>query len=442
MPRAIGIDSELGIVAEARKSGVEVVLRSENNDPASLAKEAGVPLKSAALAVGGPQVFLRVLDLPGDLDRQAVAEAVKWQVAEVMSDRLTRHAVTGKIGDQWCVLVGSVPSEVGRQKAAVLDLRVAALWRGVLHFLGELDAPVAVIEVSPSGGRVVAGKDFLAFAREIGGDQEAELQRTLLYCRSRLGEGLRVFRVGEDLPEETVAVGLALRNTEPRFNFLVKERPSLTGIAVSGRTVRLLAAAFVLALLPHAAAFAYKMQAAEYTKKADLLAPQAQRCAALRAERQKYEDWIAIVRAFSTSPAWPLMEDLRQAVPASCWLTSAVAEPAPKTAQGVPQPAPQGNQQAQPTNTNQPPQQSGQPATPASQNGQNASLPDRAGKLTLEGYSKDAASVGLFKDNLEALPWCGGVSSLSLKWDDKVGAFSFKLTAAVKQPQAGPSKGG
>lgn len=424
MARAIGIDAERGIVAAARAVRgdlrAETILRSKARDPEELAKEARVSLRSAVLGVGGSQTFLRVLDLPGDLDRRAVAEAVKWQIAEAVGDRLTRHAIAGKLNGQWCVLVGSLPLEAARRKAAALDLRAAALWRGAVHFLGKPEVPIAVVEVSSSGGRVAAGKEFLSFARELGGEQEVELQRTLLYCRSRLGEDLRVFHVGEDLPEEIVAVGLALhRHLEPRFNFLVRERPSLAGLAVSKRAIRGLTAACVLAFLPHLAAFGYKTQAAEYARKTDLLASQAQKCAALRTERQKYEDWTAIVQAFSTSPAWPLMEDLRQATPVFCWLTSAVTEA------------------EQPQQAAQPPQgrKAQQPAQGKQAQKKQVPLPERTAKLLLEGYSKDAASVGLFEDNLEALPWCGGVSDAAAEWDDETDAYHFELAAAVKRPQ-------
>lgn len=435
-----GIDAELGIVAVARpsRSGAkaEVVLRAGGGgEPPALAGEARVPLRAAVLCLGGPQVFLRMLRLPGELDRRAVAEAVRWQVAEVVADRVLRHVVTGRAGDQWCVLVGGVPPAAARGlKCAALDLRAAALWRGAVHLLGgSPGGPVAVVEVSPSGGRVVAGREFLGFAREFGADSGAELQRTLVYCRSEFGDDLRVLRVGEDLPEETVALGLALHaHLEPRFNFLVRERLNLAGLAADRRPLRALAAALVLASLPHLAAFGYGAQAAEYARRAAALEPQVKKCAALRAEREKYEDWAAIVKAFSVSPAWPLMDDLRKAVPASCWLTAArTAGPQKQQQQGGQQPAQQQQQQKP---------QAQQKLQPAQQQ-QQPSLPERAASLEVEGCSLDVASVGLFKDNLEALPWCGGVTSVSVKWDDKAGAFAFKLTAAVRQPQEARAPG-
>jgi hypothetical protein len=455
--RAAGIDVETGIVAVARSSrggvSVEVAARSPGSDEEGLIRAARVPERAAVTALGGPQVFLRTMRLPGDLDSRAIADTVRWQLADVAPDRVIRHSVTGKVNDHWCVVVGGVPKEAARGiKAGALDLRVAALWRGAVHFLGEAGAgPVAVVEQTASGYRVAGGRGFLEFAREITGDAEAELQRTLLYCRSEMGEDLRTLYVGQELPEETVAVGLALHYfAEPRFNFLVKERAALAGIAgiaVGKRFLKIAAAGAVLALLPHVAAYGYRVQAAEYLRRADALAPQVKKYASLKAEREKYEDWAAIVDSFAVTPAWPLMEDIRRAVPSRCWLTSIKTEQPAKTPgspQKSPAPASPGNE----------PGASGQTAGGANAGGaaqgtaakkapaQPAStLPDRPAGVTLEGYSLDAASVGLLRDNLESLPWCGGVTSVSARWDDQTGAYSFKIAAAVKQQSQQDQKG-
>jgi hypothetical protein len=436
---------------------VEVVARSPGANAADLARAARAPEKAVVLGLGGPQVFLRTMRLPGDLDRKAIAETVKWQLADVVPDRVVRHSVTGKVNDHWCVVVGGVPKDATRGvRAGALDLRVAALWRGALHFLGaEVGGPVAVVERAPSGYRVAAGRGFLEFAREVAGDTDAELQRTLLYCRSELGEDLRTLYVGQELPEETVAVGLALHYyAEPRFNFLVKERAALagiSGIAVGKRFLKIAAAGTVLALLPHVAAYGYRVQAAEYARRADALAPQVKKYASLRAEREKYEDWAAIVESFATSPSWPLMEDIRHAVPAKCWLTSVRTErPAQGGARAQKSPAPaaggkignagqgggaekpgsagQVGGTENPGNTTQSTQAKKTPDQAAQQ------LPDRPTGVVLEGYSLDAASVGLLRDNLEALPWCGGVAAVSAKWDDQMGAYSFKVAVTVRQP--------
>lgn|GEM_PF-4407207 len=457
--RAVGVDAELGIAAAAHAArggvSVEVAARSPGASAVDLAKAARAPEKAVVLALGGPQVFLRTMRLPGDLDRKAIAEAVKWQLADVVPDRVVRHSVTGKINDHWCVVVGGVPKDATRGlRAGALDLRVAALWRGAVHFLGEPGGPVVVVEQTPSGYRVVGGRGFLEFAREIAGDSDAELQRTLLYCRSELGEDLKTLYVGQELPEETVAVGLALHYyAEPRFNFLVKERAALagiSGIAAGKRFLKIAAAGTVLALLPHVAAYGYRVQAAEYARRADALAPQVKKYASLKAEREKYEDWAAIVESFATSPAWPIMEDIRHAVPERCWLTSVKTErPSQPVTQGRPSTAatadkssgtgqgggtekPGGTGQAgggeAPGGTAQGTQAKKAPAQAAQQ------LPDRPSGITVEGYSMDAASVGLLRDNLEALPWCGGVAAVSAKWDDQMGAYSFKVAVTVRQP--------
>lgn len=450
--RVVGVDAELGIAAAARAGrggvSVEVAARSPGAGAADLARAARAREKSVVLALGGPQVFLRTMRLPGDLDRKAIAETVRWQLADVVPDRVVRHCVTGKANGHWCVVVGGVPKDAARGlKAGVLDLRVAALWRGALHFLGpESGGPVAVVERAPSGYRVAAGRGFLEFAREVAADSDAELQRTLLYCRSELGEDLRTLYVGQELPEETVAVGLALHYfAEPRFNFLVRERAALAGIAgiaAGRRFLKIAAAGAVLALLPHVAAYGYRVQAAEYARRADALAPQVKKYESLKAEREKYEDWVAIVESFAASPSWPIMEDIRHAVPEKCWLTSVRTErPSQPAAQGR-APAASGGSPAGAGQTggagqvgsggaaagSDAAQAKKAPAQPAQQ------LPDRPSGITVEGYSLDAASVGLLRDNLEALPWSGGVTAVSAKWDDQVGAYSFKVAVAVKQP--------
>lgn len=461
--RVVGVDAEFGIAAVARASRngivVEVAVRSPGADIESLARAAHAPEKSVVLGLGGPNVFLRTMRLPGDLDRKAIAETVKWQLADVVPDRVIRHCVTGKVNDHWCVVVGGVPKEtVHGLKAGTLDLRVAALWRGAIHFLGKIeDGPMVIVEQTASGCRVVGGRNFLEFAREITGDSDAELQRTLLYCRSELGEDLRVLYVGRDLPEETVAVGLALHyHAEPRFNFLVKEKLMLANLTIGKRFLRFAAVGAVLALLPYVVAYGYRIQTSEYVRRINALAPQVEKYAFLKAEREKYEDWIAIVDSFTTSPAWPLMDDIRHAVPTKCWLTSLKTERPAQT------PAQRGSPPATAENTsndigqNDGTEKSGN--TGQSDSGKSGNtvqntqvkrvstqtasqLPARASKVVLEGYSLDAASVGLLRDNLEALPWCDGIVSVSVRWDDQIGAYSFKVVAAVKQPDLKEQKG-
>ncbi|MGB9887080.1 MAG: hypothetical protein ACPLRW_08790 [Moorellales bacterium] len=445
MARIVGIDPEFGAAAAARpvrgKWLAEVVVRGRPGDPAEIAREARTPLRRAVLPAGGPQVFLRAMKLPGDLDLPAVAETVRWQVSDAAPDREIRHAVTGRLSGQWCVLVGGVPKEAARGvPAGVLDLRVAALWRGAVYLLPrEERAALTVVERSPSGWRVVAGREFPEFAREVSADAEAEAQRTLLYLRAEMGEGLRIAEVGRDLPVETAAVGLALwRAVEPRFNFLVRERRALLRIPAGRYLAALAAAGAIAAALPYGAAQAYRVQAAAYVQRAEALAPDAAKADSLRAEREKLEDWAAIARAFSASPSWPLMEDLRRAAPEKVWYVSVRAGPE-ESPSAVARPS--GTAQAAGDEVSAAARLSG---TRQAAGGQAASgrgrqvqpqLPERAAVLTLEGYSLDAASVGLLRDNLEALPWCAGVRSLRAEWDEEAGAFAFRIVAGIRPPE-------
>lgn len=443
-----GIDIELGIVAVALAtrsgiSSVEVITRSPGAGIADLVKVARVPEKATVIGIGGHQVFLRTMKLPGDLDSKSIAETVKWQLADVVPDRIVRHYVTGKLNDSWCVIVGGVSRETVREiKTGVVDLRVAALWRGATHLVGkENSGPMAIVEHTPSGYRVAAGRGFLEFAREISSNAEAELERTLLYCRSELNEGdkLRILHVGRELPDETVAIGLALHyHAEPRFNFLVKERTTITwlaDVATGKRFWKVVAVGTALALLPYLATYGYRIQTSEYKKRTAAMITEVKKYETLKAEREKYEDWIAIVESFATSPAWPIINDMRYAVPSKCWLTSLKTErpqknttPEKPSSSGGAEDMDSGSGQVGGSGNSS---QSVQIKKTSSRTTQQ--IPDRPSSIIVEGYSLDVTSVGLLRDNLEALPWCGGITEVSVKLDEQVNAYSFRISMTVKQ---------
>lgn len=417
-------------MARRNKKGtldVRVVLRAPGKGFDELVSEAHVRPASSAVALAGSNILLRVLRLPVELDERAALEAARWQVADAAAGRAARYALSGRSPDgSWCVVAAAAPAdEVTSLSAGVVDLRVLALWRGAVHLLGG-ESHLVVVEVTSDGGRVVAGRGLPEFAREVAAGSDADLQRTLMYVRSELGD-LRLARVGEELPEETVAVGLALhRFSGPSVNF--RGKASLKGLgkrwsSLAGRDlIRVTAIALVLAALPHALAAGYSLQAGELEKKAASLKPQAEACARTTAEREKYEDWVAIVKSFSTRPAWPQVEDVRRAVPEKVWLTlysAEIVQQQPVVRQGG------GNQGTIPS----PGQQQAKPVPK-----QAAQLPPVPGLLKLEGYSLDLASVGLFRDNLEKLPWCGGVSVKQVEWDDKLGAHKFSMEVTVNYP--------
>lgn len=429
--KVAGIDTDKGCAAISKVSGsdvtVEVFKDFMGKSLDEIIKDLHVIERTVVVGIGGSQTYMKIMKLPADLDNRAVAETIKWQLTDIVGDRIVRHYITGKTSEYLCTLVGGVnKDEVQHVRAGVIDLRVAALWRGAMHFLKEdNNGPKVVVEKSNSGCRIVGGNGFLSFARELADDSDAEIQRTLLYCRSELGENIKVYYVGSDLPDETTAVGLSLHYySEPRFNFLVKEKRSLNGIAIGSQFLKIAAASFILALLPYIAVLGYGIQTNIYTKRTDALAPQVQRYNTLKNECKKYQDWAVITESFKVSPGYPYMEDIRHAVPSKCWLTAMNAVSTDKNASG--------------TSTNNA-QASNAGSGTAAKNAQTKII-DKASQIDLEGYSLDAASVGLMRDNLAALPWCSEVKAVSLQWDDKVGAYKFKLSVGIKQSQAGDKK--
>jgi hypothetical protein len=137
------------------------------------------------------------------------------------------------------------------------------------------------------------------------------------------------------------------------------------------------------------------------------------------------------------------MEDLRRAAPEKVWYVSAKTEPEEsspaaarpsRTAQAA---ANEDSAAARPSGTRQ--AAGGQAASGRGREAR-PQLPERAAVLRLEGYSLDAASVGLLRDNLEALPWCAGVRSLSAEWDGEAGAFAFKIAAGIRPPEEPAAK--
>lgn len=405
-----GIDTEFGIVAVAKTTrkgtSIEVIRSTPKFSLEELMEQAGVKPRQAVIGLGGPGVFLRMMKVPGDLDEKGISETVKWQFVDVIPDRIIKHFVTGKMNNQWYVLVGGVLKEaVTGSKIGILDLRIAALWRGALHYLNkEPNTPIAVIEKTTSGYRVAAGRSFLEVVREIPSDSESELQRTLIYCRTEISDDIQIFYVGKELPEETTAVGLALHHVSaPRLNFLIKEKRQLPSFPAGKQLLKIAAAGTLLALLPYIAIYSYDRQIKEYDYKVLEFQPAVEKVTKLRAEREKYQDWAAIVESFKVEPIYPLMKDIRNAIPKSCWFTSITTEYQEKETDKK------------------------KPASKAAE-----LLPKRANLITFEGYSLDAASVGLFKDNILKYEWAENVLSLSIKWDDQIKAYLFTMKVSIK----------
>lgn len=429
----------LEVVAEA-----EVALRPDLGDTVlALLEELGVPNAPVVLGLAGEGVMVKSLRLPGDIKPSGIPDAVRWQFMDTLEGFLVRFAMLGKAPDgQHEVLAAAVPEDLVKEKAAPLvnagvrllaaDLRVCALWRAAKKITDSEGKALAAVEVSHSGARIACGRERLEFAREITGENlEFEIRRTLGYYQSQYDTGeVTVVRFGS--PGESgdarfaAALGLALYPfVEPKLDFLPKKMRKARRVssgAVIPRRLKVWAAAvgvaFVLAT-PYIYAAACGAQVRSLEREISALAPKVAEVQKIRTERMKLEEWVGIVESFSPAPLVPVLEDTRYAVPHQVWLTELELVPEQNTRSADKQKISQGQTEFE----------AGQ--------AQESELPPKPSVLHLEGFSKDAASVGLFRDNLVALPWCAGVEALKVEYDDNIEAYCFELIARFKGGEVG-----
>lgn len=451
-----GLDLEAGraVLVRSGSAGPEVAARavteprpSPGDTAAVLLEELGAPDAPVVVDLAGEGVMVKSLRLPADIGESGIPEAVRWQFAEVLEgSSLVRHVALGQSPDgQHEVLAAAVPEALVEGKVAPLraagvrllaaDLRACALWRAAELLSGREGKALGAVEVSPSGARVACGRGRLEFVREIAGENlEFEVRRTLGYYQSQYGVGeVVVARFGPSGEGEdarfAVALGLALWPfAEPRVDLLPKRlrRAKAFGGRQVFRPACLVAGGVVCAALllcPLVLGAAWKASARAASAEAARLRPTVAKVEALREEFSRLEEWTRVVSSFQAVSWASAVDDLRYALPEGCWLTKAEFAPG--------NPASPGQPAAQPE---QP------PAHPASSVGvapgaglpPAAQLPPEPGRLEFSGYAPDVKSVGLFCDNLAALPWVESVRVKRVERDDQWECYAFSGVADLK----------
>lgn len=469
----IGLDIETGRAVLVRNSPdrPEVVRKAEvepRPDPVdttlALLEGLGSPDVPVVVGLAGENVMVKILRLPKNIKQGDLFEAVRWQFADAPEGSVVRSVMLGEIpggvGTSLPVdnevLAAAMPEVLVKERVVLLrdagvrllaaDLRVCALWRAAKFLAGQEERSLAAVEVTSSGARVACGRGGkLKFAREITGENlEFEVRRTLGYYQSQYSAGeVAVVRFG---PSEEVedarfaaALGLALWPfTEPKLDFLPKKMrktrriPEGTSLFPGIKVWAAVAGVFLVLAAPCVYALACGFQARSLEREAAALAPKVAEVQKVRAERQKFEKWIGIVESFNSAPLAPILGDVRYATPLKVWLTGLELTPE-QSKSSAPRKPPQKDSATgiDRKSSEKSPKQSGQ-LKPATGQSQEPELPLEPSWVRLEGFSLDAASVGLFRDNLAALPWCEGVESLKVEYDDKTGAYRFELTARVK----------
>ncbi|NHM28141.1 hypothetical protein G7K71_14360 [Desulfofundulus sp. TPOSR] len=467
-----GLDLETGraVLVKNSPAGPEVVRKAEAEprpNPAdtalALLENLDAPEVPVVVGLAGEDVMVKTLRLPGDIGQSGIPDAVRWQFTDAPEGSIVRFAVLGQFpGGQYEVLAAAAPETLVKEKAVPLrdagarllatDLRVCALWRAAKFLAGQEERSLAAVEVSPSGARVACGRDRLEFAREITGENlEFEVRRTLGYYQSQYGAGeVAVVRFGPSGEVEdarfATALGLALWPfAEPKLDFLPKKMrkarriPEGASVFPGIKAWTVAAGLFFALAAPYAYALACGVQARSLEREAAALAPKVAEVREIRAERKKLEDWTGIVESFDPVPLAPILSDVRYAAPSKVWLTGLELTPekdessAPRKVQKDPAVNTDGE------NPEEALKQNGQPK-PAAGQIRELELPPEPSRMRLEGFSLDAASVGLFRDNLTALPWCERVESLKVEYDEKAGAYRFEMTARVKGGETGAEK--
>lgn len=430
-----------------------------------LVGELGAERAPAVLGLGGERVLVRPLRLPPALTPDEIREAVKWQLVDLGEGYATSFTVLGRSTQSIDVLAAAVqedylqqylaPFAVGLRLVAV-DLRVCALWRAVtLTYPAVSESALAVVENTPSGARVLIGREYLEFAREIpaGGNVAFEVRRTLSYYRTQYGADVtRLLLVGvepvpgleaeaatleEGLlgPEYTAALGLALYPFRgPGVNFL----PGQAGQVKAGDTSTLLrlpraaklagvAAVFGLAAFAalHGLAAYYAAESRALDHYIIELKPVAEEAARVRAQTLLLKEWTGVVREFIKGvPARStVLDDVRRALPREAWLTK--LELAPAQAAAGNKPISTGPTAGQ--NRSNPAAASGRRRP-----GPEAQLPPVPEWLRAEGYALSVAAVGAFRDNVAVLPHFAAVKVSRVQWDADLGAYAFTVEAKMK----------
>lgn len=388
-------------------------------------------------ALPGQKTMLKSLRFREDSIREKdIPEAVRWQFKDIEEDVLVRHCITGRnVFGSWLVVAAAAPQKqidalankvfrFGFKEEPVIDLRVLALWRGVKYFRPENgDTAMIVLEESPSGARIVAGRDCLEFAREIVGNNiEFEIRRTITHYKQEFTNKADILVVGEDLPENVVAIGMAIYPfVKPGVDFLSGGKRS---IALSKGTLptkkNLLAiggtALVWLAIVtgPWAVSSWWSVQATIMENRMVSIRPALAQVDAIMKQTQTIQQWNAVLESFTPLPTTLKINDLRYALPDGCWLTVLETE----------------GQQGQEAQNKQPAQQK-----PAGQNDvqQNTvTLPPAPSGFKIEGYSNSVNAIAAYRDNLSKLPWTMNPKVVSVAADETLGAYKFILSVGVK----------
>ncbi|MCL6478536.1 MAG: PilN domain-containing protein [Peptococcaceae bacterium] len=436
----IGLDFDFNnvVVNEMAGSDPEFLLRENLPFMDSVERIAGkVKMPKNILPVtclSGDGIMLKSLRLPGEVKEKEIGEAVRWQFKELDENMLLRYSVTGKSRfNNWLVVAAAVPKQVlddisnkvvkfGLDEPCAIDLRVLALWRAAKHFRPEeSDTALIVLEEGAGGARVVAGRETLELAREISGDNvEFEIRRTIAHYRSEFTDRVEILTVGNELPEDAAAMGMALYPVlSPKVNFLSgREKVQLIKRALPSRKIlKTVAGAAVLWLCltasPWLAAGWWDVKASAVGKDILNLKPALVKSDSIAARTAMVQEWCDVLKSFRPLSASFELDDMRYAIPKNCWLTD--IQLVGEASAGKQDKSSQVKGQPQTANTQA-------PAT-----GQQVSLPPPPAGYKITGYSIDVNSVAAFRDNLSKLPWTTKTSIIEITSDSKLGAYKFTV---------------
>jgi len=251
-----------GIHVSVDKSGEPYVLqKAELERGDSLLEDFQSLIRELEINPRTLQVYLAISDedmlfkqnllIPSDRRKKDVEAAVNLQFPETQEEQVIRYIATekGEVTTNY-MAVSVIKSKVlhlceeakkAGIKLSAVDLRVNALWRSVRYWHTPISEMMIIIYDSPRGSMVVAGDEVAKFIREVYAENpRAEIERTKRYLSGQFKVEKEEIVVREDVDEEKaveevenrylIAYGMALYQLSTyKMNFLPGELAKMPG---------------------------------------------------------------------------------------------------------------------------------------------------------------------------------------------------------------------
>lgn len=400
MKACIGIDYEFNSVVVAKSmdkhnTDIDLIVRESLPFMDTVRRIDYVPDEKtlAVSGLSGQDVIIKPIKFPGKTKARDITDGVK----NIFQDTKPRYVQVGRGDDSTLVIAASAPdaavnrltgqiSRFGLECPCAVDLRVLALWRGAKYFDPSPSARI-IIEETPGGARIVAGRETLEFAREINGDNlEFGLRQSIASYKSDFTDRAEIFIVGEQLPADLAAVGMSLFPfMEPKLDFASANKK---GIRWNKKLI--LAGAMVWLLIisaPWAMAHYWDSQSQAVQKNLTTLTPSLVQANKLAQKTKDIQSWTSILKSFRPTEVSLEINDIRYALPQNAWLTGIEST----------------GSKAQST------------------------LPSAITGFDLTGYADSMDSIAAFRDNLSVIPWVQNSQLVSSSWDKEIQSYKFDI---------------